>query len=146
MVIIIMFMRKKLLIGTAILLVGFLLGGLAFYFIGKMTGQQGGYLPYFAPEMRTQLHGEEKGDVFIDTNNHVVEKSDEIKVTLLDKRMFKGRIVGADPKTDIAIVKIDAANLPTIPWGDSEKLQVGEFVLAIGNPYGLSHTVTMGIT
>jgi serine protease Do len=59
--------------------------------------------------------------------------------------MFKGRIVGADPKTDIAIVKIDAASLPTIPWGDSEKLQVGEFVLAIGNPYGLSHTVTMGI-
>ncbi|MGB9716785.1 MAG: Do family serine endopeptidase, partial [Thermodesulfovibrionales bacterium] len=63
----------------------------------------------------------------------------------LDKRAFKGKIVGADPKTDIAIIKIDASNLPTIPWGDSDKLQVGEFVLAIGNPYGLSHTVTMGI-
>ena len=207
MVIIIMFMRKKLLIGTAILLVGFLLGGLAFYFIGKMTGQQGGYLPYSAPNVPQQIMETSRAfseivsavspavvnisttkvfkrdteplfedpffdffkpfhdlrmpkkwkeqslgsgvivssDGYIITNNHVVEKSDEIKVTLLDKRMFKGRIVGADPKTDIAIVKIDAANLPTIPWGDSEKLQVGEFVLAIGNPYGLSHTVTMGI-
>ena len=207
MVIIIMFMRKKLLIGTAILLVGFLLGGLAFYFIGKMTGQQGGYLPYSAPNVPRQIMETGRAfseiasavspavvnisttkvfkrdteplfedpffdffkpfhdlrmpkkwkeqslgsgvivssDGYIITNNHVVEKSDEIKVTLLDKRMFKGRIVGADPKTDIAIVKIDAANLPTIPWGDSEKLQVGEFVLAIGNPYGLSHTVTMGI-
>ncbi|HKZ57024.1 MAG TPA: DegQ family serine endoprotease [Thermodesulfovibrionales bacterium] len=84
-------------------------------------------------------------DGYIITNNHVVEKSDEIKVTLLDKKTYRGRIVGADPKTDIAIVKIDASNLPTIPWGDSELLQVGEFVLAIGNPYGLSHTVTMGI-
>jgi serine protease Do len=84
-------------------------------------------------------------DGYIITNNHVVEKADEIKVTLLDKRSFKGRIVGADPKTDIAVVRIDASSLPTLKWGDSEKLQVGEFVLAIGNSYGLSHTVTMGI-
>jgi serine protease Do len=84
-------------------------------------------------------------DGYIITNNHVVEKGDEIKVTLFDKRTFKGKIVGADPKTDIAIVRIDARDLPTLTWGDSEKLQVGEFVLAIGNPYSLSHTVTMGI-
>jgi serine protease Do len=84
-------------------------------------------------------------DGYIITNNHVVEKAEEIKVTLLDRRTFKGRIVGADPKTDIALVRIDAADLPTLTWGDSERLQVGEFVLAIGNPYGLSHTVTMGI-
>src|SRR4030043_704499 len=84
-------------------------------------------------------------DGYIITNNHVVEKGEEIKVTLLDKRIFKGKIMGADPKTDITIIRIDANNLPTIPWGDSEKLQVGEFVLAIGNTYGLSHTVTMGI-
>jgi serine protease Do len=84
-------------------------------------------------------------DGYIITNNHVVEKAEEIKVTLLDRRTFKGKIVGADPKTDIALVKIDADNLPTLRWSDSEKLQVGEFVLAIGNPYGLSHTVTMGI-
>lgn len=84
-------------------------------------------------------------DGYIITNNHVVEKADEIRVTLLDKRTFKGTIIGADPKTDIAIVKINANNLPTLSLGDSDNLKVGEFVLAIGNPYGLSHTVTMGI-
>ena len=84
-------------------------------------------------------------DGYIITNNHVIEQADEIRVTLLDKRSFKARIIGADPKTDVAVVKVDAKNLPTIHWGDSDKLQVGEFVLAIGNPFGLSHTVTMGI-
>ncbi len=84
-------------------------------------------------------------DGYIITNNHVVEQSDEIRVRLLDKRSFKAKIVGADPKSDIAIIKIDAKELPIIPWGDSDRLEVGEFVLAIGNPFGLSHTVTMGI-
>lgn len=84
-------------------------------------------------------------DGYIVTNNHVVEQADEIKVILVDKKSFKAKIVGSDPKTDIAIIKIDAKGLPVIPWGDSDKLQVGEFVLAIGNPFGLSHTVTMGI-
>ena len=84
-------------------------------------------------------------DGYIITNNHVVEKADEIKVTLIDRRTFKGRLVGADPKTDVAVIKIDATDLPTLIWGDSDKLQVGEFVLAIGSPYGLSNTVTMGI-
>jgi serine protease Do len=84
-------------------------------------------------------------DGYIITNNHVVEQSEDIKVTLYDKRTFTGKIVGADPKTDVAIVKISSDNFPSAPWGDSDKLQVGEFVLAIGNPFGLSHTVTMGI-
>jgi len=84
-------------------------------------------------------------DGYIITNNHVVEKGEEIKVTLFDGRTFKGKLVGADQKTDIAIIQIDARKLPTLTWGDSERLQVGEFVLAIGNPYSLSHTVTMGI-
>lgn len=84
-------------------------------------------------------------DGYIVTNNHVVEQSDDIKVTLIDKKSFKAKIVGADPKTDVAIIKIDTKGLPVIPWGDSDKLQVGEFGLAIGNPFGLSHTVTMGI-
>jgi serine protease Do len=79
------------------------------------------------------------------TNNHVVEKADEIKVLLGDKREFKGKVVGTDPKTDIALIKIDAKGLPAVPWGDSDKLQVGEYVLAIGNPFGLNQTVTMGI-
>ncbi|MBI3592282.1 MAG: DegQ family serine endoprotease [Nitrospirae bacterium] len=84
-------------------------------------------------------------DGYIVTNNHVVEQSDEIKVILFDKRSFRAKIIGADPKTDIAIIKISASGLPVVPWGDSDRLQVGEFVLAIGNPFGLSHTVTMGI-
>jgi serine protease Do len=84
-------------------------------------------------------------DGYIITNNHVVSNAERIKVTLYDKRVFKGKVIGADPKTDIAVVKISSEDLPTIPWGDSDELQVGEFVLAIGNPFGLSHTVTMGI-
>ncbi len=84
-------------------------------------------------------------DGYIVTNNHVIEKADEIKVVFVDKKSFRARIIGSDSKTDIAIIKIDAANLPVLPWGDSDKLQVGEFVLAIGNPFGLSNTVTMGI-
>ncbi len=79
------------------------------------------------------------------TNNHVVAKADEIKVLLGDKREFKGKVVGTDPKTDIAVVKVDAKGLPAIAWGDSDALQVGEYVLAIGNPFGLNQTVTMGI-
>jgi serine protease Do len=84
-------------------------------------------------------------DGYIVTNNHVVEQSDDIKVILYDRRTFRARIIGADPKTDIAVIKINARDLPVIHWEDSERLQVGEFVLAIGSPFGLSHTVTMGI-
>jgi serine protease Do len=79
------------------------------------------------------------------TNNHVVGKADEIRVTLSDKREFKAKLIGTDPKTDIAVVRIDAAGLPTVPWADSDKLEVGEFVLAVGNPFGLTQTVTLGI-
>jgi len=82
---------------------------------------------------------------YIVTNNHVIAKADEIKVLLADKREFKGKLVGTDPKTDLAVVKIAATGLPTIPWGDSTKLQVGEYVLAVGNPFGLNQTITMGI-
>ena len=84
-------------------------------------------------------------DGYIITNNHVVEKSDEIKVTLYGQQTYTGKIIGTDPKTDIAVIKISADNLPSIKWGDSDVLQVGEFVLAFGNPYSLGHTVTMGI-
>jgi len=85
------------------------------------------------------------GDGYIITNNHVIEKADEIKVILYDKQEFKGKIVGSDPKIDLAIIKINTNSLPAVRWGNSDGLQVGEFVLAFGNPYGLSHTVTMGI-
>jgi serine protease Do len=79
------------------------------------------------------------------TNNHVVSKADEIKVFLSDRREFKAKLIGTDAKTDIAVLKIEADGLHTIPWADSDKLEVGEFVLAVGNPFGLTHTVTLGI-
>ena len=79
------------------------------------------------------------------TNNHVVNKADEIRVFLSDKREFKGKLIGTDAKTDVAIVKIEATGLPTVPWADSDQLEVGEYVLAVGSPFGLTQTVTMGI-
>ncbi|OGI48607.1 MAG: hypothetical protein A2151_02665 [Candidatus Muproteobacteria bacterium RBG_16_65_34] len=84
-------------------------------------------------------------DGYIVTNNHVIAKADEIKVLLNDKREFTGKVVGTDPKSDVAVIKINAKDLPSIPWGDSDKLEVGEYVLAIGNPFGLNQTVTAGI-
>ena len=84
-------------------------------------------------------------DGYIITNNHVVEGADELTVSLPDKRTFKAKVVGTDPKTDVAVVRIAASNLPVLPWGDATQLQVGEMVLAVGNPFGLSQTVTMGI-
>jgi serine protease Do len=84
-------------------------------------------------------------DGYILTNNHVVKGADEIKVKLSDEREFKGKVIGVDPKTDLAVIKIDSNHLPLIKLGDSDKLQVGETVIAIGNPFGLSHTVTSGI-
>ncbi|MGE3976825.1 MAG: DegQ family serine endoprotease [Nitrospira sp.] len=84
-------------------------------------------------------------DGYIITNNHVVEGADELNVSLPDKRTFKAKVIGTDPKTDVAVIKIDVSNLPALPWGDASQLEVGEMVLAVGNPFGLSQTVTMGI-
>ena len=84
-------------------------------------------------------------DGYIVTNNHVIERAQEIKVLLLDKKDYKARIIGADPKTDIAVIKIEAKGLTPLSWGDSNKLKVGEIVFAIGNPFGLNQTVTKGI-
>lgn len=84
-------------------------------------------------------------DGYIITNNHVIEGADELEVTLNDNRKFEAKLVGTDPATDIALIKIEATDLPTIPFGDSEKLKVGEWVLAVGNPFNLTSTVTAGI-
>ncbi len=84
-------------------------------------------------------------DGYILTNNHVVKGADEIKITLYDKREFRGKVVGTDPRTDLAVVKIAAHGLPILPLGDSGKLKTGDLVLAIGNPFGLNQTITMGI-
>ncbi|MGD8380288.1 MAG: Do family serine endopeptidase, partial [Gammaproteobacteria bacterium] len=82
---------------------------------------------------------------YILTNNHVIEHADEITVKLNDDREFDAKVIGADPETDVAVIKIDAKNLTQVPLGNSSQLQVGDFVVAIGNPFGLEHTVTSGI-
>jgi Do/DeqQ family serine protease len=84
-------------------------------------------------------------DGYIVTNNHVIESADVVTVTLNDKRSFKAKIIGRDPDTDIAVIKIDATDLPYITYGNSDDLKVGEWVLAVGNPYNLTSTVTAGI-
>ncbi len=84
-------------------------------------------------------------DGYIVTNNHVVAEADDIEVTLHDNRTFKATVVGTDPSTDIAVIRIKADDLPALPFGDSDKVRVGEWVLAVGNPFGLTSTVTAGI-
>lgn len=84
-------------------------------------------------------------DGYIVTNNHVVEGADELLVTLNDNREFSAKIIGTDKTTDLALIKINGKELPTLPIGDSEKLRIGEWVLAVGNPMGLTSTVTAGI-
>jgi serine protease Do len=82
---------------------------------------------------------------YILTNNHVVEKANSLKVTLSDGRDFTGKVVGADPQTDVAVVKINSSGLPTLPFANSDAARVGDLCFAIGNPFGQDHTVTMGI-
>jgi len=84
-------------------------------------------------------------DGYILTNNHVVDSADTVKVELPDRRTFNAKVVGTDPATDLAVVKIDAANLPTLVVGDSDAVKVGDVVLAVGNPLGVGETVTSGI-
>ncbi len=84
-------------------------------------------------------------DGYILTNNHIVEKAEKVKIELTDGRKFTAKIIGADSDSDVAVVKIDASELPYLELANSDTLEVGEWVLAIGNPLGLSHTVTAGI-
>jgi serine protease Do/serine protease DegQ len=84
-------------------------------------------------------------DGYILTNNHVVADADELTVSLADDREFVAKVIGADPKTDVAVIKIEAENLPTVKVADSDKLRVGDIVFALGNPLGVGQTVTMGI-
>lgn len=84
-------------------------------------------------------------DGYIVTNNHVIRDADKIEVTLNDNRSFNGRIIGSDANTDLALVKIEATDLPVVQFGNSDELKVGEWVLAVGNPFGLTSTVTAGI-
>jgi serine protease Do len=84
-------------------------------------------------------------DGLIITNNHVVAEATKIRVALNDRREFDAKLVGADPKSDVAVLRIDAKDLPAIPLGDSAQIRIGDLVLAIGNPFGIGQTVTMGI-
>ena len=106
-----------------------------------------------APQMKPHSEREQSlgsgvivtSDGTILTNNHVIDGATDIKVFLSDNREFAGKVVGTDPKTDVAVVKINATGLPTLPIGDSSKMQVGDMVLAIGDPFGIGKTATMGI-
>ena len=84
-------------------------------------------------------------DGYILTNNHVVENASTIKVSLTDGREFNGKVIGRDPKTDVAVVKVEAKDLPAMAFADSEKIEVGDMVLAVGHPFGIGQTVTSGI-
>jgi serine protease Do len=84
-------------------------------------------------------------DGYIVTNNHVIRNASKIEVILNDKRSFKGKVIGSDPNTDLALVKIDASNLPFVVYGNSDETKIGEWVLAVGNPFNLTSTVTAGI-
>jgi Do/DeqQ family serine protease len=84
-------------------------------------------------------------DGYILTNNHVIDGADQVRVELTDKRVFDAKVVGTDPASDLAVLKVDAAGLPTVSIGDSNRVRVGDVVLAIGNPLGVGQTVTMGI-
>ncbi|MBO0860956.1 MAG: Do family serine endopeptidase [Chloracidobacterium sp.] len=84
-------------------------------------------------------------DGYILTNNHVVDEADKVEVELNDHRKFTAKVIGVDPPSDVAVIKINAGSLPTIPIGDSDRVEVGDLVLAVGNPLGVGQTVTMGI-
>ncbi|HMT30113.1 MAG TPA: trypsin-like peptidase domain-containing protein, partial [Bacteroidia bacterium] len=84
-------------------------------------------------------------DGYVVTNNHVVANSDKVEVTLNDKRTLTAKVIGTDPSTDLALLKIDDKGLPFVPYGNSDNVKVGEWVLAVGNPFNLTSTVTAGI-
>lgn len=117
------------------------------FFFGPQQGQQ--QPQQSQPRQQERRSGGSgvilSADGYIVSNNHVVEGADELIVTLHDGSTYKAKLVGTDPSTDIALLKIDAKGLKTIPFGNSEDLRLGEWVLAIGNPYGLTSTVTAGI-
>ncbi len=113
------------------------------HFFGDQFGNQGQKRKYKSSALGSGVIVSSDG--YILTNNHVVKGADVIKVILFDKREFKGKVVGTDPRTDLAVIKIQAKDLPTLKIGDSGKLKAGDIVLAIGSPFGLNQTITMGI-
>jgi len=111
---------------------------------GDIFGQRGQQRER-APQMASGSGVIIAPDGYIVTNNHVVEKADKIEITTNDHRTFKAKVIGTDPNTDLALIKIDATNLPIVKLGNSDDARVGEWVLAVGNPFNLTSTVTAGI-
>lgn len=117
-------------------------------FFRRFFGEPPQRLPKQRPKRRSMGQGSGfiiSPDGYIMTNNHVVGDADKVTVRLLDGREFTAETIGTDPPTDLAVIKIDASDLPFIRLGDSDELEVGDWVLAFGNPFGLSHTLTAGI-
>jgi len=112
---------------------------------GQMFGQGRGQRMQQAPEQASGSGVIISPDGYIVTNNHVVEKADKIDITTDDHRHFRAKVIGTDPNTDLALIKIDATNLPIVKFGNSDDARVGEWVLAVGNPFNLTSTVTAGI-
>lgn len=119
-----------------------------FGFFGNPQGGNGGTQKRQVQTPKKEATGSGviiSSDGYIVTNNHVVNGADELTVTLNDNREYSATIIGTDPSTDLALIKINGKNLPTLPIGNSDELKVGEWVIAVGNPYNLSSTVTAGI-
>jgi serine protease Do len=117
-------------------------------FFGQFFGQHGPHMQ-MRPQQQIE-HGIGSGvvispDGYIVTNNHVVDGAMDIRVTMHDRRILKAKLIGTDPLTDLAVIKIEGSNFPSVPWGDSSTLRPGATVLAFGNPYGFRFTVTRGI-
>ncbi len=115
----------------------------------QQFGQMFGFGQFKQPQSSIE-HGQGSGvvispDGYIVTNNHVIDGAVDIRVTMTDRRILPAKLIGADPLTDLAVIKVDATNLPSVPFGDSTKLRPGQTVLAFGNPLGFSFTVTRGI-
>jgi serine protease Do len=117
-------------------------------FFQQFFGQGFGNRPEIPKERREQSLGSGvivSPEGYVLTNNHVVEGATDVKVTLSDKRELKAQIVGTDPKTDVAVLKLEGSNFPAITLGNSSGVQIGDYALAIGDPFGVGQTVTMGI-
>jgi serine protease Do len=132
-------------------------GGRVFkHFFGQPFGNNDPFKEFFEPFLRQQPQRDQRqqslgsgfiisSDGYIVTNNHVVAEADEITVKLYDDKEYEAKIVGTDPKTDLALIKVDANGLDYLELGDSDLLEVGSWVVAIGSPFGLEQTVTAGI-
>jgi serine protease Do len=125
----------------------------------QFFGQQGPFGQFFGPQFGPRMHIQRQPQIehgmgsgvvispngYIITNNHVIDGAVVIRVTTHDRRVLKAKLIGADPLTDLAVLKVDESNMASVPWGDSTQVKVGQSVLAFGNPYGFRFTVTRGI-